>query len=88
MWAGERRRGRLQGEQEVSGKKVRADAAWPFPTGRPGTPLEVRGVGRIAGFERDLSVTFNRTPTDDELRHVHDTLRSMGSILRLPRTDA
>lgn len=36
--------------------------------------LRCYGVGRVADNEQTLSVAFNRVPTDNELRHIHDLL--------------
>ena len=37
--------------------------------------LRVRGVGRDADDERTLFVVFDRAPSDDDLRAVHERLR-------------
>lgn len=37
--------------------------------------LKAIGAGRDAQNERFLSICFNRRPTDDELRAVHNFLR-------------
>lgn len=44
---------------------------------RPESTLELigRGVFRDGGEERTLCISFNRKPTDDELRAVHDFFR-------------
>ena len=42
----------------------------------PVEPLVAKGVGRVAGNSRELSVIFNRELTDDEMRIIHDVLRS------------
>lgn len=39
------------------------------------TPLRVRGVGRVGGEPRALLLCFNESPTDDELRALHEHLR-------------
>jgi len=39
--------------------------------------LRVNGVGRDADNERTLIVYFDRRPTDDELRAVHEHLRTL-----------
>lgn len=41
-------------------------------------PLKVRGVGRVGDEPRALLVLLNERPTDDELRSVHDHLKSFG----------
>lgn len=38
------------------------------------TPLSAKGVGRVAGSDRELSVIFNREPSDYEMRRVHELL--------------
>lgn len=39
--------------------------------------LHVRGVGRDADDERTLFVVFDRAPSDDELRAVHERLEGV-----------
>lgn len=36
------------------------------------TDLRLWGVGRVAGNEQALLLSFDRRPTDDELRAVHE----------------
>jgi len=37
--------------------------------------LQVSGVGRMGDNSKALLVSFNRTPTDEELRTIHDKLK-------------
>lgn len=37
--------------------------------------LECNGVGRDAEHLRSLCFYFNRVPTDDEMRYLHDVMR-------------
>lgn len=39
-------------------------------------PLRVTGIGRAGDHDRELSLFFNRRPTDDELRRVHEIMRA------------
>ncbi len=41
------------------------------------SPLRAKGIGRDFENEQTLFVSFNRRPTDDELRALHDLLRDM-----------
>lgn len=38
--------------------------------------LKARGVSRDAGDERTLNIAFDRVPTDDEMRVIHDVFRT------------
>lgn len=38
-------------------------------------PLRCPGAGRDAGNEKALCFYFNRAPTDDELRYLHDVMQ-------------
>lgn len=42
----------------------------------PREVLKVRGVGRVADEPRALLVLLSERPTDDELRSMHEHLRS------------
>lgn len=49
-----------------------------------GGPLKLNGLGRIADMERSdrvLAAYFNRPPTDDELRVIHELLRDTTNIV-------
>jgi hypothetical protein len=37
----------------------------------------IKGVSRVADNERVILVSLSERPTDDELREIHDYLRSM-----------
>jgi len=39
------------------------------------TPLKCPGVGRDAGNDRSLCFYFNRKPTDDEMRYLHEVMQ-------------
>ncbi len=39
------------------------------------SPLRAKGIGRDFEDEQILFVSFNRCPTDDEMRVIHDLLR-------------
>ena len=41
------------------------------------TDLKASGIGRTADDSRTLLLAFNRTPTDDEMRLIHDTARAV-----------
>lgn len=49
--------------------------------------LLARGVGRMFDNEKALLVIFDRKPTDDELRAVHDKLRSVASAPAVGREE-
>lgn len=48
--------------------------------------LKAVGIGRDAQEPRCLSVAFNRSPTDDELRAVHNFLRRSPAICPFCKT--
>jgi hypothetical protein len=50
---------------------VAPDEIFEFPS-----DLRVNGVGRDAGNERFVSVCFTRSLNDQELRALHDVLRT------------
>lgn len=39
--------------------------------------LRIRGLSRVAGEPRELSMFCSREPTDDEFRRIHDLLSEM-----------
>lgn len=39
--------------------------------------LVAKGVGRVAGQPNELSIVFNREPTDSEMKIVHNVLRQL-----------
>lgn len=46
---------------------------------KPVLLAKARGVGRSADDQRTLLVAFDRIPTDDDIRAVHETLREAAS---------
>jgi hypothetical protein len=67
---------RLGMDEFAARSLVRAIEALPAAPGI-GLPsgAYARGVSRDAGDERTLCVAFDRRPSDDDLRAVHDLLR-------------
>ena len=43
-------------------------------------PIKCTGAGRVSDNENCLVASFNRKPTDDELRFFHDCLNRWASI--------
>lgn len=43
--------------------------------------LKCNGVGRAKDYERSLILYFNRPPTDDELRHIHEIITGTLELL-------
>lgn len=58
----------------LTGSPLRAEAE--APKAEPVTLPRVYGVGRDAEYPRALLVDFDRVPTDDELRALHELVRS------------
>ncbi len=48
----------------------------------PSEHLKPLGIGRMDDNGRALLISFNRVPTDQELRMIHDAIEMVGYSLR------